>query len=148
MPESHNVVQPDSLSDAQAVRALRLFYELSPSAAWDGGRKPSPERLKTLAAGLAEEAPADLLPALATLLDDKDPAGVSARAALARAVLKQGAASPEFASAAAQAMNVAAKPEMGIDPITAGFIVVAGHRHEPHQAWQLRIRYQAAPSDP
>jgi hypothetical protein len=123
MPETKNAPQPGSLTDAQAVRALRLFYELSPAAAWEGGRKPSPERLKTLAAGLAEKAPADLRPALTALLDDEDPAGASARAALARVVLEQGAASPEFAPAAAHAMETAVKPEMAVDAVTAGLVL-------------------------
>jgi hypothetical protein len=122
---------PASLTDAEAIRALHLLYELSPAAAWEGGRKPSPERLKTLAEGLAEEAPNDLKTAVATLLDGNNPGGSSGRAALARILLKQAAESPEFASSAAQAMTTAVKPEMFLDPITAGLIValVVGMSH-------------------
>jgi hypothetical protein len=122
MSEDATAARIGMLTDQQAIRALHLFYELLPPASWENARKPSPERLKTLAAGIAEEAPVDLQAAVSALLDDSNPAGASARAALARLVLTQAVDSPQFAPAAMQAMTTAAKPEMFIEPVTAALM--------------------------
>jgi hypothetical protein len=114
----------DSLSDHQALLALKLFYDLSPDRVWDGGRKPSPERIRTLAGDLQDEAPPEYAHFLELLLDDSpDAADAHARAAFCRMLLSSFHDSPELQASADQAVATAAQPDMCIDPITGTFIV-------------------------
>src|SRR4051812_38102251 len=77
--ERRNTMQPgiDALTDEQAVRALRLFYDLTPAEIWEGGRKPSTERMRTVTAALREEAPADIRPVLEALLASDRPGALA-----------------------------------------------------------------------
>jgi hypothetical protein len=38
-----------SLTDEQAIRAVKLFFDLAPPEIWEDSRKPSAERVKTVA---------------------------------------------------------------------------------------------------
>ena len=76
----------ESLSDHQAIQALKLFYDYSPDQLWEGGRKPPPERFRSLASDLQDEAPAEYSRFVNLLLDDS-PVHAPARAALCRQLL-------------------------------------------------------------
>ena len=114
----------DSLSDRQAIVALKLFYDLSPDHAWEGGRKPSPERIRTLAGDLQEEAPPEYSALLKLLLDDGPGSDAHARAALCRALLSALHNSPVFEGSVDKAVATAAQPDMAIDAATGAFLVV------------------------
>jgi hypothetical protein len=115
----------ESLSDQQAIQALKLFYDLLPDHAWEGGRKPSPERIQTLAADLREEAPAEFSRFLNVMLDNNSAEGdVHARSSLCRILLASFHDSQELRVAADQAVEEASKLDMCIiDPVTGTFIV-------------------------
>lgn len=113
----------ERLSDQQAVRAVRFFYDLSSPEIWEGGHKPSEERVKTIAAGLKEEAPADLQPIVAALLGDAQEGDPVARAAICRTLLDQLSQSPRLKPYVDQAVAKAQETHMAIDPVTGAFII-------------------------
>ena len=112
-----------TLSDEQVVHAVKLFYECSPPELWEDDEKPSPEFVKTVAAAAVKQAPSDIQPAVRMLLtDDSDHSGV--RAEVCRALLEQLRQQPAFQPTVDRAIDMAAAPNMAIDPITAAFVVV------------------------
>lgn len=120
-------ITPDSLNDPQARQAVKLFYDLLPPSRWDGGRKPSGERVGTVVRVLSEEAAAPARATLSALLD-ADSAQASgkqaAQAALARIVLTQALRSADTAPMVQQAIDEAAKPNMGLlDPRLGELII-------------------------
>ncbi len=115
----------DALSDQQAIQALKLFYDLSTDRAWEGGMKPSPERIQSLAAGIQDEAPGEYAQ-FVDLLMDESPGGskAHARASICRLLLAAFQESPELKSTVDDAVASASKLDMLIDPVTGTFIVV------------------------
>lgn len=110
------------LTDAQAIRAVRLFYDFSPPEVWEDGEKPSPDFVKMIADALVEQAPADLQPAVAELAND-EATQTAARGEVCRLLLSQLRESPAFRTAVDQAIETARKPQMMIDPLTGAFIL-------------------------
>jgi hypothetical protein len=115
----------EALSDQQAIQALKLFYDLSPDRAWEGGMKPTPERIQSLAAGLQDEAPAEYSQFVGALMDES-PGGSNAhaRASICRLLLASFHESPELKPSVDEAVALASHLDMLIDPITGTFIVV------------------------
>jgi hypothetical protein len=106
------------LSDEQAPLAVRYFYELSPPDAWEGGRKPGPERVRTVMAAVREQAPVEIQPVLGALLDDAGPADPGARASICRSLLASLRERPELKLVVDQAVAKAREVHMLIDPVT------------------------------
>ena len=115
----------DALSDRQAMQALKLFYDLSPDRVWEGGMKPTPERIQSLAVGLQDQAPGDYSQFVDVLMDES-PGGSNthARASICRLLLASFHNSPELKATVDEAVASASKLDMLIDPITGTFIVV------------------------
>jgi hypothetical protein len=112
-----------SLTDEQAINAIRLFYDYTTPDLWEDEEKPSIERVKTIAAALVENAPADVQPVVAVLVDDHQPEQTAARAEVCRLILSQLRQSPVFGLYADRAIDTAKQPHMAIDPITGVFII-------------------------
>ncbi|HVN03867.1 MAG TPA: hypothetical protein VMT86_05575 [Bryobacteraceae bacterium] len=115
--------QIQQLSDRQAPLAVRFFYELSPPEAWEGGRKPGPERVRTVVAALREQAPAGIQPVVEALADDSESAGAQARAAICRDLLESLSRQPELKPFVEQAVIKAREVHMAIDPVTGIFLI-------------------------
>jgi hypothetical protein len=111
------------LTDVQAIRAVKLFYDLTPPEIWEDSRKPPAERVKTLAAGLLEEAPSDMKPILVSLLEGGQPEKTAAQSEICRIILRQALQSPKLKPFADQAIETAGRPAMAIDPATGAFII-------------------------
>jgi hypothetical protein len=111
------------LSDEEAVIAVRYFYDVSPPEVWEGGRKPSPERVRTIAAGLLEQAPAGVKPFVEGILDDSQRSDSSARATICRTLLDHLSQSPAMHPSVERAIAKAQEVHMAIDPITGAFIL-------------------------
>jgi hypothetical protein len=63
-----------SLADEQAIRAAKLFFDRAPPEIWEDSRKPSAERVKTVAAALLQEAPSELKPIVGSFVEGGKPA--------------------------------------------------------------------------
>jgi hypothetical protein len=114
----------DSLSDQQAIQAVKLFYDISPKETWEGHRKLPPERIRTLAADLQEQAPDDWKPFVDSILSEDPGSGqTAARGQLCRTLLGWLEASPELKPYADRAMQTAQQPDMAVDPATGAFII-------------------------
>jgi len=113
----------DTLTDEQAIRAVRLFYDFSTPELWKDGEKPSPEFVEMIGAALVEQAPADLQPAVAALVADNQPSHTAARAEVCRLLLSQLDQLSAFQPALHRAIENARKPQMMIDPVTGVFII-------------------------
>jgi hypothetical protein len=115
----------NALSDRQAIQALKLFSDLSPDRAGEGGIKPTPERIQSLAAGLQDEAPGEYSQFVDVLMDES-PGGSNAhaRASICRLLLASFHGSPDLEATVDEAVRSASKLDMLIDPITGTFIVV------------------------
>ncbi|MHB8267456.1 hypothetical protein [Bradyrhizobium sp.] len=113
----------ENLTDEQAIRAVRRFYELTPASIWEGGRKPSPEYIRSLAEAAKDDAPAELQPAVAGLVNAGSAEATVAQATVARIVLRRAQAVPSFTPLVTQAIGDACKPAMAIDPVTGAFIL-------------------------
>jgi hypothetical protein len=111
------------LSDEQAIRAVRHFYDLSSPDIWEGGRKPPPERVTTIATALHDNAPPDLTPILDGLLGDARQGDNTARSAICRVLLDELSQAPDFAPYVEQAVTKAREAHMAIDPITGAFLL-------------------------
>jgi len=111
-----------TLTDEQAIRAVRLFYDFSTPELWEKGKKPSPDFVKMIAAALVAQAPADLRPAVATLANDQA-TQTPARGEVCRLLLSRLRESPAFRTAVDQAIETAKKPQMMFDPVTGAFIL-------------------------
>lgn len=112
-----------SLTDEQAIQAIKLFYDFSTSEVWEQEEKPGPERVRTIASALVEHAPADIQPAVAALTTDDRADLTSIRAEVCRLLLSQLQESPALRSTADRAIAAASQPNMGIDPFTGAFII-------------------------
>jgi hypothetical protein len=112
-----------SLTDQQAVHAVKLFYDFSPPELWEGEEKPSPERIKTIAAALVKQAPTDVRPAVAALVEEDQQDYTPARAEVSRLILTQLWQSPTFRPYVDRAVETASRPSMAIDPITGAFVI-------------------------
>ena len=110
------------LTDEQAIRAVRLFYDFSTPDLWENKQKPSPEFVKMVAAALVKQAPADMRPVAEALAADQ-PIQLTARAEVCRLLLSRLHDSPEFQPVVDRAIDDAKRPHMAIDPITGGFIL-------------------------
>ena len=117
------VNQITSLTDEQAIHALKLFYYFSPPELWEGEEKPSPERVRTIAAALVKQAPAEIQPTVAALVEEDQTDHTRARADVCRLVLRQLQQSPTFRPAVDRAIETASQPRMAIDPFTGAFII-------------------------
>jgi hypothetical protein len=115
--------QIQKLSDEEAVIAVRYFYDASPPEIWEGGHKPSPERVRTIAAGLREKTPADIRPVVEGILDDYQRSDSAARATICRALLDHLSQSPTMLPSVETAIAKAREVHMVIDPITGAFIL-------------------------
>jgi len=111
------------LSDRQAPLAVRFFYELSPPEVWEGGRKPGPERVRTVVEAVRDQAPGAIQPVVDALADDSDSAGAEARAAICRDLLQGLSEQPELKPLVEQAVNKAREVHMAIDPATGIFLI-------------------------
>ena len=112
-----------SLTDEQAIHAIRLFYDFVPPNLWENEEKPSIDRVEKIAVALVENTPSDIQPILAALIDDHQPEQSAARAEVCRLILSQLLQSSAFDHYADQAINTAKQPQMAIDPITGVFII-------------------------
>lgn len=112
----------ESLTEDQAVRAVRLFYDYLPADVWKGGRKPSLSRLVKVAGQVCDAAPAEIKPVVESLRD----AGVSKPAGdLCKLLLEQFAEDEMFRADLEKALALAVKPHMAIDPLSVGAVVLA-----------------------
>jgi hypothetical protein len=137
MPEA--VPSLDSLTPEQAVRAVGLFYDLVPAEAWEGGAKPPIARVETVAAKVRDCAPEEAQPALDGLFA---PRNTVARGELARFVLNGFSSNIAFKPYVDEAVEVAAKPNMMIDPLSLTAILAILVLLSPtieHSAGKTRI---------
>jgi hypothetical protein len=111
------------LSDEQAIRSVRYFYDLSPSDVWEGRRKPSAERVTAIATALQANAPPDLKPILDGLLGTDRGGDNLAQAAACRALLDQLSQSPSFAPYVDGAVRRGRDAHMAIDPLTGAIMI-------------------------
>ncbi len=112
----------DSLTEDQAVRATRLFYDYLPADVWKDGRKPSLSRLVKVAGQVCDAAPAEIKPVVESLRD----AGVSKPTGdLCKLLLEQFAEDEMFRADLEKAMALAVKPHMAINPLSVGAVVLA-----------------------
>ncbi|MBN1912335.1 MAG: hypothetical protein JW818_21625 [Pirellulales bacterium] len=109
------------LTDEQAVRAVKLFYDRLPDEVWEDGSKPSAERVRSLAEGLRSEATADCQPLVEALMDEQV---TPAQAAVCRVLLNGLAESDTFRADVDAACDEACQPHMAIDPATGAFLVL------------------------
>ncbi len=112
-----------SLTDGQAIRAVKYFFDFSPPELWEDGQKPSPDRVKQIAAALVAQSPDDVKPAVAALVDDVETAATPARAQVCRLILTQLSQSPAFESTVERAVETSRLPHKMIDPVTGAFIL-------------------------
>ncbi len=114
----------DTISDRQAVLAVKTFYDITPDAAWEGGAKPTSHRIRTLVEDLEEEAPDEYKTLIQNLLNENaDPGTLAARAELCRMVLRHFNESESLKKYVDEALKTAAQPHMFIDPVTGAFII-------------------------
>ena len=114
----------DSLSDQQAIQAVKLFYDISPKETWEGHRKLPPERIRTVAAEIQQQAPDEWKPFVNAVLSEGAPGRqTAARAQLCRTLLGWLEASPALKPYADHAIETAQQPHMAIDPATGAFIL-------------------------
>jgi hypothetical protein len=109
-----------NLTDEQASSAVKLFYDLAPAELWEDGLKPSPERVRSIATGLAELSPEEYKPGISTLVAGDAETGGE----IARTLLVNMSESPSLCPWVERAVSEARKPHMCIDPITGTFILV------------------------
>ena len=114
----------DSLTDEQAIQAVKLFHECSDARLWEDSEKPSPEFVKMIAEAVATQAPADLQPGLNALLDNS-PEHTAARAEVCRFLLGQLRLQTAFQATVDRAVEMAAKPRMDMGIVCAAFIICA-----------------------
>lgn len=113
----------DVLTDDQARQAVKLLFDFIPESAFEGGRKPSAERIRTVTGALRDQAPFNDRPVIQGLLLAERPEQAAAQAEIARIVLRQAYQSSALAPAVARAINVASRPQMAIDPVTGAVMV-------------------------
>jgi hypothetical protein len=118
MPDT--IAELSELPAKQALRALNLLYDLAPPEAWEGGIKPPPARVETIVRRMQEDAPEETQPVIDALLSNDN---LEQRGELARYVLDQYAADERLRPAVERAVQLAAKPDMAVDPITITAIV-------------------------
>jgi hypothetical protein len=111
------------LNDHQVVKAVRLFYDVAPRELWEGGEKPSAERLKLIGDALIKEAPAEAQSVITALAKEGEPDNIAARAGICRLILTRLQQSAKFKPYVDQAIDAAA-PTMAMDPVTGAFIIV------------------------
>lgn len=113
-----------ALNDHQVVKAMRLFYDVAPRELWEGGEKPSAERLKLIGDALIKEAPAEARPIITALANEGEPDNIAARAGICRLILTRLQQSAKFEPYVDQAIDAARTPTMAMDPVTGAFIIV------------------------
>jgi hypothetical protein len=113
----------DSLTDEQAIHAIKLFYDFAPPEVWEEKQKPSPERVRTIATALVKQASDDIQPAVAWLMQDGQSGNIAARAAVCRLILGQLQQSATLQPVADRAIKTALQPRMAVDPFTGVFII-------------------------
>jgi hypothetical protein len=113
----------DTLTDEQAIHAIKLFYDYAPPEVWEGKQKPSPERVRTIATALVKQASEDIQPAVAWLMQDGQSGNIAARAAVSRLILRQLQQSATLQPAADRAIETALQPRMAVELVTGVFII-------------------------
>lgn len=109
MPE-----QIDSLTDEQALLALKMFIEDSPSEVWADGRRPTAARMEQVGDAVVRNAP-EQLKSTVTTLD---------QAQVARFILNKLREAPDLQPAVENAIDSASRPhKFAIDPVTGAFLV-------------------------
>ena len=109
----------DRLSAEQATRAVGLFYDLVPGACWEGGAKPPVAEIREAARDICNQAPEDAQ-AFVDGLFDKDKG--DARAELSRLLLTSLSEQETLRPFVAEAVALAAKPTMALDPLSLALI--------------------------
>jgi hypothetical protein len=116
-------VSIDALSDSEAFLAVKLLYDYSPPEIWEGKRKPSQERVKTVAQALLDEASGESRTVITALLAEDRPSFAPAKAELCKFILRQAALIPATSPYVERALKTATQRHMGLDPVTGAFIV-------------------------
>ena len=109
-----------NISAKQAIRALHLLYDLAPPEVWEGGVKPPVARIETIMQRVRENAPEETQPVVDALTA---PGSLEDRGALARFALAQYATDERMLPAVERSIELAAKPDMAVDPLTLTAIV-------------------------
>lgn len=114
----------DSLSDEEAIRAVKLFYDVSPKEIWQDKTKPPPERVRTLAADLQRKVPAESKPLVDSVLSaEADNLSTAARGHVCRMLLGWLEASSDLRPYVERAIEMTREPDMAIDPATGAFVI-------------------------
>jgi len=125
-----------SLSTEQAQRALLSLFESIPAGLWKGGVTPSSARLTNLVDKAEDQAEAqnqdDVLSAIAKL---REPGGALMQGAVAKAVLADLLADPDWSPLVEQAVLAAQRPHMSPIPAELGPILLT------LAALAIRIRF-------
>jgi hypothetical protein len=108
-----------ALSDEQAAKAARIFFDRVPPECWEDGRKPSGERVRTAVEAIREEAGETERSFIEQVLQP-----TAARGVVARLVLAEALASAALRPHAETALAEAVKPDMMFDAATGLFVIV------------------------
>ncbi len=103
------------LSPEQAVKAVGLFYDLAPATCWEGGQKPPPARILTVADGVRDAASDDSQRFVDALFDAGN---TEAKGEVARLLLTRLGADESVRPYVVEAIALAVRPTRAIDPLS------------------------------
>ena len=92
-----------------------MLYDLAPPEAWEGGVKPPVARIETIMQRVQQKAPEETQPVVDALTTT---GSLEDRGELARFALAQYATDERMRPAVERSIELAAKPDMAVDPLT------------------------------